>query len=147
MVPLGTPKEKKVVPPSSPLVPLGAPKGGTPSGTPKGGDPGGTPKKVEKQPKTAPPAEQSNAPPQEKKKVPAPLGERERKPKPKVKEPDMKEVITPPQKELVNELLRMQEHDPDIVPQRGGGWSRILRSKTGQPIGTISLVRTHVKKT
>jgi hypothetical protein len=84
MVPLGAPKEKKVVPPSSPLVPLGTPK----SGAPKGGDPGGTPKKAEKQPKATPPAEQSNAPPQEKKRVPAPLVEQERKPKPRVKAPE-----------------------------------------------------------
>ena len=67
--------------------------------------------------------------------VPNPLVEVERKLKPKLKEPGMKEVITPAQTELVDELLRIQEHDPDIVPQRGGGWSRILRSKTGQPTG------------
>jgi len=59
----------------------------------------------------------------------------ERKPTPRVKEPDVKEVITPAQRELVAELQRMQEHDPNVVPQRGGGWSRILRSKTGQPVG------------
>jgi len=121
MVPLGTPEEKRVVPRSSPLVPRGAPQSGPPSGAPKGGDPGGAPKKAEKQPKATPPAEQSNAPPKQFKVVPKPLVEMERKPTPKAKEPDMREVITPAQKELVDELLRMQQHDPDVVPMLGVG--------------------------
>ena len=99
----------------------GGKTGGGKSGGIQGGGGGTPPKKAEKQPNATPPVEQSNALPQEKKKVPAPLGERERKPKPKVKEPDMKEVITLSQKELVDELLRMQQHDPDVVPMLGVG--------------------------
>ena len=68
---------------------------------------------MKKQPKATPPAEQSNAPPKENgappkqfKAVPNPLVEVEKKPTPKVKEPDLKEVVTPAQRELVAELRR-----------------------------------------
>ena len=113
MVPLGTPKGKKVVPQWSPLVTRGTPQGGAPSGAPKGGDP----------------------PPKEKKSIPAPLVEQERKLKPRVKGPDLKEVVTPAQKELVVELQKMQQHDPDVVPTQGGGYGRIVRNRAGQLVG------------
>jgi len=85
----------------SPVVPPPTPSGGAPSGAPKGGDPSGTPK--------------DDSSPKEKKVIPTPLVEVERKLKPKVREPAIQKVITPVQRELVEELQRMQGHDPDIV--------------------------------
>ena len=84
LAPLGTPKEKRMVPPSSPLVPLGTPASGPLSGTSKGGDPGGAPK---------------NEPPKEKKSISKPLVEVEKKPTPKVNKPEMREAITPAQRQ------------------------------------------------
>jgi hypothetical protein len=140
----GASKSERVVSSGGAVVQGDAPSDDAPSDTSGGNQP----KKGENSPKAAPPQPsggppqggtpiKEKAPPKQYKVVPTPLVEVERKPTPKAKEPVMQVVITPAQRELVEELERMQEHDPDIVPQQGSGWSRILKSKTGQPIGTI----------
>ena len=142
----GATKRKVVVPSGGVVVGHGTKSGGTGGGT--GGVP---PKKAEKKPKATPPTEKSNAPPKENgappkqvKVVPKPLVEVERKPTPRVKE-----VITPAQTELVDEPLRMQEHDPDVVPTQGGGYGRIVRNRAGQltgvePVANVAPeLRTH----
>ena len=125
MVGIGVGKKRRVVSERWGLVPDGVKESGV-----TGGVTGGVKTSLKK--KTPLPL-----PVPEKMKVPNPLVEQDRKPTPKVKEPNLKEVVTPAKRELGVELQKIQQHDPDVVPTQGGGYGRIVRNRAGQPIGTI----------
>jgi hypothetical protein len=102
----GVGKKERVVSSGGAVVLGGVGKSGVAGGVASGGVGNTPPKKVTKQPKATPPNAPSPTPPvtssgvpptppKQFKVVPKPLVEQDRKPKPKFKEPDVKEVITP----------------------------------------------------